>query len=135
MSEKNYLLIALSENMRFPSPRGMMTTEDLFSMHLTAASGFSLDDTARKINADLKALGEESFVETGDNEKRRALTDKLEVVKFVIAFKQEKNKAESERRMKRAKRAKLLEALDNRENADMAAMSKEEILKQLEELD
>lgn len=134
MSDRNILLLALSSNMRFPTVRGLVSTEDLFSMHLTAANGFSLDDCAKAINAKLKALGEESFVESGDDETRRSLNDHLDVVKFVIDFRQEKNRAEADRRAKRAKRAKLLEALDNRENADLAAMSKEDILKQLEEL-
>lgn len=135
MSERNLLLIALSEGMRFPSIRGLVTTEDLFTMHLTAQNGFALDDVAKAINSKLKGMGEESFVEDADSAKRQYLTNQLEVVKFVIQFKQEKNKAEADRRAKRAKRAKLLEALDNRENAELASLSKEDILKQLEELD
>lgn len=39
------------------------------------------------------------------------------------------------KREKRERRTKLLAALEDRENSDLAAMSKEDILKQLEELD
>lgn len=135
MSEKNLLLIALSTGMRFPSSRGSVTTEDLFSMPLTAQNGFSLDTTAKSINALLKALGEESFVDQGDAAQRNGLTETLDVVKLVIDFRQEQNAIALAKREKRARRAKLLEALENSENAELASMSKENILKQLEELD
>ena len=57
------------------------------------------------------------------------------MVKLVIEFRQEQNTAALEKREKRARRAKLLEALENRENNELASMSKDDILKQLEELD
>lgn len=135
MSERNLLLIALSSGMRFPTVRGPVSTEDLFEMPLTSSSTFSLNDAAKGLNARIKALGEESFVENADSAARRDLTDRLDVIKFVIEWRQELNKAESEKRERRAKRAKLIEALDNRESADLAAMSKDDILKALEELD
>lgn len=135
MSEKNLLLIALSTGMRFPSSRGSITTEDLFSMPLTAQNGFSLDAVAKSVNGALKALGEESFVDQGDAAQRIGLTEMLDVVKLVIDFRQEQNATALAKREKRARRAKLLEALESRENTDLAAMSKEDILKQLEDLD
>ena len=135
MSEKNLLLIALSTGMRFPSIRGNITTEDLFSLPLTSNSGFSLDAVAKSVNASLKALGEESFVNQGDATQRNALTIMLDVVKMVIEFHQEQNAIVLAKREKRARRAKLLEALENHENNELAQMSKEDILKQLEEMD
>lgn len=135
MSEKNLLLIALSTGMRFPSVRGQITTEDLFSLPLTAANGFSLDGVAKQVNQGLKALGEESFVDQGDAAQRTTLTEMLDTVKLVIDFRQEQNKAAVAKRERRERRTKLLAALEDRENSDLAAMSKEDILKQLEELD
>lgn len=135
MSEKNLLLIALSTGMRFPSARGLITTEDLFSLPLTAQNGFSLDAVAKSVNGSLKALGEESFVDQGDAAQRTVLNDTLDVVKLVIDFRQEQNATALAKREKRARRAKLLEALENRENTELASMSKDDILKQLEELD
>lgn len=135
MSEKNLLLIALSTGMRFPSVRGQITTEDLFSLPLTAQNGFSLDGVAKQVNQGLKALGEESFVDQGDAAQRTTLTEMLDTVKLVIDFKQEQNKAAVAKRERRERRTKLLAALEDRENSDLAAMSKEDILKQLEELD
>jgi hypothetical protein len=135
MSEKNLLLIALSKGMRFPSVRGFITTEELFLLPLTAQNGFSLDAVAKSVNGSLKALGEESFVNQGDTAQRNGLTEMLDVVKLVIDFHQEQNAIALAKREKRARRAKLLEALENRENTELASMSKDDILKQLEELD
>ena len=135
MSEKNLLLIALSTGMRFPSIRGLITTEDLFSLPLTAQNGFSLYAVAKSVNGSLKNLGEESFVDQGDTAQRTILNDTLDVVKLVIDFRQEQNAVALAKREKRARRAKLLEALENRENTELASMSKDDILKQLEELD
>jgi hypothetical protein len=135
MSEKNLLLIALSTAMRFPSARGLITTEDLFGMPLTATNGFSLDAVAKSVNSALKSLGEESFVNRGDTAQQNGLNEMLNVVKLVIDFRQEQNAVALAKREKRARRAKLLEALENRENTELASMSKEDILKQLEELD
>lgn len=136
MSEKNLLLIALSTRMRFPSARGLITTEDLFSLPLTARNGFSLDAVAKLVNGSLKALGEESFVDLGGMaDTIDQLHDMLDVVKLVIEFRQEQNATALAKREKRARRAKLLEALENCENTELASMSKDDILKQLEELD
>ena len=104
-------------------------------LSLKAQNGFSLDAVAKSVNGSLKALGEESFVDQGDAVQRTALNDMLDVVKLVIEFRQEQNAAAQAKREKRARRAKLLEALENRENTELASMSKEDILKQLEELD
>ncbi len=88
MSEKNILLIALSSGFRFLSVKGQVTTEDLFNIPLTSATGFSLDMIAKGVNQTLKALGEESFVAQGDNAERTRLQNMLDTVKFVIDYKQ-----------------------------------------------
>ncbi len=135
MSEKNILLIALSSGFRFLSVKGQVTTEDLFNIPLTSATGFSLDMIAKGVNQTLKALGEESFVAQGDNAERTRLQNMLDTVKFVIDYKQTANAAAAEKLAKRAERTRLLEALENRKDADLASMSEDEIRKKLEELD
>lgn len=136
MTERNLFFIAAKTAMRFPSARGLLTVEDLFAMPLTSVNGFSLNDTAKSISGSLKALGEESFVDNGkDAAQKQLLTDALDIVKAVIAHKQEENAAALARKNKKERRAKLLEAIENRDNADLASKSKEDLLKELEELD
>ena len=121
---------------RFPSGKGLLTTEQLFTLPLTSEHNLSLDRVGKLILAAQKALGEESLVEVSkDNVERQLLDDMLEILKFIIADKQEELKAAAVRREKRQKRAKILEAIENRENADLAGKSVEELTKELEDLD
>jgi hypothetical protein len=133
--EKNLFLIATKSKFRFPSIKGELLAEQLWDLPLTAANGFSLDAIAQSVNAGLEALGAKSFVETANTAEKTQLSDMLEVVKFVIADKQAANKADLDRREKRARRAKLIDALEKREDADLASKSREDILKELEDLD
>ena len=76
---------ATREKFRYPSAKGLLTTEQLWELPLTAKSGFSLDDVAKAVNAELKAVDTESFVATEANPAKATLETKLEVVKHVIA--------------------------------------------------
>jgi len=58
---------ATQEKFRYPSTKGLLTTEQLWELPLTAKSGFSLDDVAKAVNAELKAIDTESFVATAPN--------------------------------------------------------------------
>lgn len=136
MSEVNLFLIAATCAFRFPSVRGDLTTEQLFDLPLTSRNGFNLDEVAKEINAELKAAGEESFVVPNANSARRLeLERKLEIVKFVIADKQAKAAAAASRAEKADKRRKILDALETKENQELTQASKDDLLKQLAELD
>jgi hypothetical protein len=133
--ETNLFLIAAKQKLRFPSVRGELLTEQLWDLPLTATNGFSLDAVAKSINGSLRALNEESFVENTSSAEKTQLSAQLEIVKFVIADKQAAAKAAAERAAKRARRHKLLEALEAKDNAAIEGMSREDILKELEEQD
>lgn len=127
---------AAQNKLRFPSNRGMLTVENLFAVPLKSADGFDLNTIAKGINAQLKEVGEESFVEEATTDPRkRALTASLDIVKDVIATRQAENKAARDRVEKAAKRKQLLDALAEKENQAITAASKEELLKQLEALE
>lgn len=127
---------AARNQFRFSSRVGLLTVEQLFTLPLTSDRGASLDEVGKNILAAQKTIGEESLVEVSkDAAQRQLLDDLLEIVKFVIADKQEELKAAAVRREKRQKRAKILEAIENRENADLAGKSVEELTKELEDLD
>lgn len=76
---------ATREKFRYPSAKGQLTTEQLWELPLTAKSGFSLDEVAKAVNAELKAVDTESFVATETNPAKATLETKLEIVKHVIA--------------------------------------------------
>lgn len=131
---------ASRQKLRFASSKGDLTTEQLWDLPLIATGtmrglGFDLDNVARAVNVDLKAVTEESFVVVKEDPRKAVLELKLAVLKHIIAAKLEEQairKAASERA---AKRTKLLEALSAKEDQELGAKSKDDILKELAALD
>lgn len=126
---------AAQNALRFPSPKGQLTTEQLFQLPLKSQTGFDLDTVARAISVELKGMTEESFVENAANPLRQTLTVMLDVVKDVIATKQAENKAALDKAEKAAKRRKLQDILAAKEDEKLGQASIDEIRKQLAELD
>lgn len=133
--EKNLFEIAARKAFRFESVRGDITTEQLFDLPLTSRNGFDLDNVARTVNNQLKAVTEESFVTTTRTTGKTDLETKLDIVKFVIADRIAENEAKLLKADKAAKRAKILDALAAQEDKALTEASREDLLKQLEELD
>ena len=126
---------ATRQKWRFPSNAGLLTVEQLWDLPLTNRTGLNLDAVAKTINAELKAAAEESFVSTKPNPTADSLAERLELVKFIIATKIADDQARAERAEKRAKRERILQALAAHEETALASASKEDLLKQLQELD
>lgn len=127
---------ATQNRLRFASVRGELTVENLFEMALKRADGFDLDSVARGIAAELKTLGEESFVETvSANPRKKVLDVSLEILKDVIATKVAENAAR-ENRVKRAElRKKLNDAIAAKQDQQMSQASIEDLQAQLAALD
>jgi len=120
---------ASRNKVRFTTEKGLLTTEQLWDLSLTA-----LDKIARAVNSELKAVTEESFINITPDRRKGEFELQLDILKFVIAVKMEaKEKAEIAAE-KAAKRKRLIEALNEKENEELGKMSKEDILKELESL-
>ena len=130
---------AAVHKLRYPSCTGMLTTEQLLDLPLVySGSGAprpNLDDTAKAINIELRGYAEESFVRKGINRQEAQLRVVLEVVKYIIAYKQDEDKKKADKAGKASKRAILLEAYEAKQKAELGAMSTEELLKQLAALE
>lgn len=122
---------------RFPTLKGEMTVEQLWQLPLTARgiNTVDLDTVARTINNELKALGEESFVIKGTNPKRGELTEKLDIVKYIIDVKQTEASDAEKRVARQQERQKLQELLAKKNDQELEGLSKEEIEKKLAALD
>jgi hypothetical protein len=131
----NIFEIASRKKFRFDSERGAMTTEQLWDLPLTSRTGFDLDSVAKAVSAELKAQSEESFVTTTTNPRKGELEVMLEVVKHVISFKIATAKAAAERVEKAEKRRKIMDAIQAKDEQALTTASKEDLLKQLAELD
>ena len=127
---------AARRGLRFPSKRGELTTEQLFELPLKSQTGFDLDSVARTINAQLKGVSEESFVEDISSDPRKqALSVSLAIVKDVIATKQAENRATVEKTQRTAERKKILDAIAAKKDQQLTAASLEDLEKQLAALD
>lgn len=131
----NIFEVATIQKFRFPTAKGEVTVEALWDMPLQSKSGFDLDDVAKTVNAALKSVTEESFVNTKTNPAKEKLTTMLEVVKHVIAAKLKAEEDARTRASKLTERAKLLDALEARQNAALASLSEEELKAKLAALE
>ncbi len=127
----NIFETAARKKLRFPSLKGDLTAEQLFDLPLEANNGFSLDDVARTVDANLKAASEGSFVSTKVSPERADHALRLEIVKFVIADRLAENERKRLSADKAAMRARLQEALARKQDTALESMSVEELTAQL----
>ncbi|UZV39820.1 hypothetical protein [Xanthomonas virus PB119] len=134
MSELNIFERASKEALRFATPVGELTTEQLWKLPLTSTRGSNLNDIAVSVNRDLKAQGEESFVDSKPNPKVSLLTLKLDVLKHIIAVKQAENAAAASERARKEQIAKIEEALTSKQDDALKGMTAEQLEAKLKEL-
>lgn len=131
----NIFETAARKQYRFPSVKGELTTEQLWSLPLIAVNSFDLNNVAKEIHSTLKSITEESFVSVKPTPGKVDLETKLEIVKHVIAVKQEEQAKARDAADKAAKREKLVQALANREEQELSSLSPDEIRAKLAELE
>ncbi|MEQ4302920.1 hypothetical protein ABNF97_16240 [Plantactinospora sp. B6F1] len=125
---------ATREKFRYPSTKGLLTTEQLWELPLTAKSGFSLDDVAKAVNAELKAIDTESFVATEPNPAKATLETKLEVVKHVIAIRLAEDQSAKAAAAKKLEKEKLLAVLGRKQDAALENLTEAELLARINNL-
>jgi hypothetical protein len=135
MSEVNLFLVATRKKFRFPSDRGDLVVEQLWEIPLVSRSGFSVNNIAISVNNELKSLEEESFVETSKNPRRDDLKAMLEILKIVIATRQEEASEKVKAAERSAEREQLREAIENKKRDGLASASLEELEAQLKALE
>lgn len=118
--------------LRFPSPIGDLTIEDVWDLPLKgrASNGrpcVDLDTVARLVHAELKGIDEVSFVDTKPDPRKADLETKLEIVKVVIAARQAERDAAKTAAETAERKRKLLAALASKEEQDLAGMTREQI--------
>lgn len=130
----NLFEIATRNKFRFVSVKGELNVEQLWELKLTERNSFDLDNVARAVADELKAITETSFVNTNQNPKQVILEAKLELVKYIIQVKQEEIAAATQRAQRSEEARKLRELLANKKDAALQELSTEEIQARLKEL-
>lgn len=125
-------LLLAKNKVRFASPRGPLTVEDLFDLPLTGA--FSLDSISTIALAEQDAQPRKSLVVTS-KASNKIVDAKIEVLKSIIEFKQEELEAKEKSALNKQRKAKLMDQLADIEKGEISKMSKEDVLKELASLD
>lgn len=125
---------ATRKQYRFPSSKGSLDVEQLWSLPLQSKNGTDLDTIAKTINAELKAQSEDSFVTPTNSTKTRELEEKLAIVVHIINVKQLENAERASAAARSAERTKLREILDLRNNEELLKLSPAEIQARIDAL-
>lgn len=111
---------AVRLKLRFPY-KGLCTAEDLFDLTPT-----QLDGIFKVLNAERKAMSEDSLLATKNNDTD-ILDLKIEIVRHIVTVKLAEKAALAESRAKAEQRQKLLGILANKQDAELQGKSTEEI--------
>lgn len=117
----------LSRN-RFKSPNGNITTEDLLDLKPEV-----LNEMAKEVNRELSLESEEDFLKNRSVEAS-GLSEKLEVLKYVINLKLAERDRRANEKVRADERQRLLRILAERQEEDIKSLSTEDLKKRLEEL-
>jgi signal recognition particle subunit SEC65 len=114
--------------LRFATPQGNLTAEDLWDLPLTSASPnkANLNNIAKGISRQLKAETEEDFVNPR-SPINASLQLALEIVKYVIQVRQAENEANRLAAEKREKKARLLDLIARKQDQALEGKSLDEL--------
>lgn len=119
---------AVREKLRFPSPKGALSVEDLWDLPLSSTRDnvANLNNIAKGIHRQLKSEGEEDFVnpKSGADE---ILQLKLDIVKHVIQVTQAENEAKRATAERKEKKEKLLELIAKKQEQALEGKPLEEL--------
>lgn len=113
--------------LRFSTNRGDLTVEQLWDLPLQSKTQFDLDSIAKSVYQDLKGRGEESFVATSTDPMKGRLELMLEILKHVIAAKQEDNAAKVNKARIEQERTRIAEIIDKKQDAALENESLEQL--------
>jgi hypothetical protein len=120
--------------LRFESPKGLLTVEELWDLPLTSSrNAANLDDIARGLNRQLKNADDVSFVNKEQKSDEKVQL-KFDLVKRIIDTRLAENEAAAKARERAERKQKLLSIVAEREDDTLKAMPLEELRKLLNEL-
>jgi len=129
--------IASRLKLRFESPKGQITAEDLWDLPLssTVAAKPNLDDIAKGLHRQLKATNEEVSFVTPAAKPSDDLQTKFDIVKHIIGIKIAERDANIRATEIRAQKQKILAAMAGQKDALITNATMSELEAMLEKLD
>lgn len=120
--------------LRFNTPQGLISTEDLWDLPLTSTTNrANLDTIAVGLYAELNSNRNISFVNNASAGDVN-LQLKFDIVKHIIDVRQAENAATAEARVRKGKKQQLLALIDQKENEQLAGKSLDDLRKMAEEM-
>lgn len=120
MTITNIFEAATKEKYRFPF-KGMISVEDLWDLKLQY-----LDSVFKALNKQKKQNDEESLLQVKTAEDQE-LDNKIQIVKYIVKFKQEEIEERLQAKDKKEYNQKLLELIERKQNEELAGKSIEEL--------
>ena len=105
---------------RFPF-KGMISVEDLWDLKLQ-----DLDSVFKLLNKEKKQSDEESLLQV-KSEADQELENKIQIVKYIVKFKQEEIEERLQAKDKKEYNQKLLELIERKQNEELAGKSIKEL--------
>ena len=115
--------------LRICTKMGVISIEDLWTLSLPA-----LDDIAKSLNKEVKALEEESFIAEVTSSGNEPVELGFAIVKHVIKYKLERKKEQKSIEANKAKKAEIAEIIHRKQAAALEEKTEEELLKLLDDL-
>lgn len=120
MTITNIFEAATKGKYRFPF-KGMISVEDLWDLKLQ-----DLDSVFKSLNKQKKQNDEESLLQVKTAEDQE-LDNKIQIVKYIVKFKQEEIEERLQAKNKKEYNQKLLELIERKQNEELAGKSIEEL--------
>lgn len=134
MSTENIFEVATRQKLRFDSPVGALSVEDLWSLHLQSATGkANLDQIAKDLHKQLKGKEEISFV-SPSNVVNTTTQLKFDIVLHIIAVRTQERDKQVEARIRAEKKQTILEIINRKENEQLEGTSLDDLRRMAESL-
>lgn len=134
-NDNNMFEVATRAKVRFPSIKGELSIEQLWDVPLRSKDDFNLDAIAKTANKALKAISEESFVETKRNPMKPRAELVLDLVKYVIETKLNEEEEIKKRADNKLEKEKLLKILAEKQDGKLSELSEKELKARIAALD
>lgn len=121
MSDVSIFEAASRMKLRFQTAKGLVSTEDLWSLPLT-----KLDEIAVEINGKIKATATGSFLTPKTNPDAE-LSLALEVLIYIMTKRQAENAAVRDLEKRKLEKQKLLNLIDQKKDEKLAGLTLEEL--------
>lgn len=120
--------------LRFPSPKGALTVEDLWDLPLTGSTGkANLDDLARTLHQQFESQKIGSFV-TKATPITAGTQLQFDIVLRVIEVRLAENEAAAQREAARAKKQQIMEIISRKETEALSGASLDDLRAMLSSL-